>query len=51
MSHDTKQFKMAQKGFLYLHSLYSLDEYLKKKLCGPSRLANYIDRATVACRS
>jgi hypothetical protein len=29
LSHDTKQFKMALKGFLYLHSFYSLDEYFK----------------------
>jgi hypothetical protein len=29
LSHDLKQFKRALKGFLYLHSFYSLDEYLK----------------------
>jgi hypothetical protein len=29
LSHDTKQFKMALKGFLYLRSFYSLDEYFK----------------------
>jgi hypothetical protein len=29
LSHDTNQFKMALKGFLYLNSFYSLDEYLK----------------------
>jgi hypothetical protein len=29
LSHDTKQFKMALKGFLYLHAFYSLDEYFK----------------------
>jgi hypothetical protein len=28
LSHDTKQFKMALKGFLYLHSFY-LDKYFK----------------------
>jgi hypothetical protein len=27
LSHDTKQFKMALKSFLYLYSFYSLDEY------------------------
>jgi hypothetical protein len=26
---DTKQFKIALKGFLYLHSFYSLDEHFK----------------------
>jgi hypothetical protein len=26
LSHDLKQLKMALKGFLYLHSFYSLDE-------------------------
>jgi hypothetical protein len=25
LSHDLKQFKMALKGFVYLHSFYSLD--------------------------
>jgi hypothetical protein len=29
LSHDLKQFERALKGFLYLHSFYSLDEYLK----------------------
>jgi hypothetical protein len=29
LSHDTKQFKMALKGFLYLHPFYLLDEYFK----------------------
>jgi hypothetical protein len=29
LSHETKQFKMALKGFLYHHSFYSLDEYFK----------------------
>jgi hypothetical protein len=29
LSHDTKQFKMALKSFLYLHSFYSLNEYFK----------------------
>jgi hypothetical protein len=29
LSNDTKQFKMALKRFLYLHSFYSLDEYFK----------------------
>jgi hypothetical protein len=29
MSHDLKQFEMALKGFLYLHSFYSMDEYFK----------------------
>jgi hypothetical protein len=28
-THDTKQFKMALKGLLYLHSFYLLDEYFK----------------------
>jgi hypothetical protein len=27
--HGTKQFKMALKGFLHLHSFYSLDKYVK----------------------
>jgi hypothetical protein len=27
LSHDTKQFKMALKSFLYLYSFYSLDDY------------------------
>jgi hypothetical protein len=29
LPHDTEQFKMALKGFLYMHSFYSLDEYFK----------------------
>jgi hypothetical protein len=29
LSHDANQFKMALKGFLNLHSFYSLDEYFK----------------------
>jgi hypothetical protein len=28
-SHDTKEFILALKGFLYLYSFYSLDEYFK----------------------
>jgi hypothetical protein len=32
LSHDLKQFKMALKGFLYLHSFYSLDEYIKQNI-------------------
>jgi hypothetical protein len=32
LSHDLKQFKMALKGFLYLHSFYSLDEYFKHNM-------------------
>jgi hypothetical protein len=29
MSHGTKQFKMALRGFMYLHSFYLLDECFK----------------------
>jgi hypothetical protein len=29
LSHDTKQFKMSLKSFLYLHSFYLFDKYFK----------------------
>jgi hypothetical protein len=32
LSHDLKQSKMALKGFVYLHSFYSLDEYFKHNM-------------------
>jgi hypothetical protein len=31
LSHNTKQFKLALKNFLLLHSFYTLDEYFKYK--------------------
>jgi hypothetical protein len=36
--HDLKQFKMALKGFLYLHSFYSLDELNCKAFCITGKL-------------
>jgi hypothetical protein len=38
LSHDIKQFKMALKSFLYLHSFYSLDRYFKYNMNYTSRL-------------
>jgi hypothetical protein len=32
LSHDPKQFQMALKVFLYIHSFYSMDKYFKYKM-------------------
>jgi hypothetical protein len=32
LSHDPKQFQTALKGFLYVYSFYSMDEYFKYKM-------------------
>jgi hypothetical protein len=32
LSHDPKQFQTALKGFLFIHSFYSMDEYFKYKM-------------------
>jgi hypothetical protein len=32
LSHDRKQFKTTLKGFFYVHSFYSMDEYFSYKM-------------------
>jgi hypothetical protein len=32
LSHDLEQFETALKGFLYVHSFYSMDKYFRYKM-------------------
>jgi hypothetical protein len=32
LSHDPKQFQTTLKGFLYVHSFYSMDEYFNYRI-------------------